>query len=180
MNYNFIIFIDDLSFEKIDSDYKIIKSTLDGSIQNQPKNIVLYVTSNRRHLMPRDMIENERSSAIHTDESVEEKISLSDRFGLWIGFHNISQNEFVTIMGIKLSPDLSVALIFVSVLNNEKSQFVEERLSERKYDVKQFLARSIGKKIRKIPEIKFILDSSEHDASRINKIISDLDIPPKN
>ena len=96
--YNFIIFIDDLSFEKIDSDYKIIKSTLDGSIQNQPKNIVLYVTSNRRHLMPRDMIENERSSAIHTDESVEEKISLSDRFGLWIGFHNISQNEFVKII----------------------------------------------------------------------------------
>ena len=89
-------------------------------------------------------------------------------------------NEFVTIMGIKLSPDLSVALIFVSVLNNEKSQFVEEKLLERKYDIKQFIARSIGKKIRKIPEIKFILDSSEHDASRINKIISDLDIPPKN
>ena len=97
-NYNFIIFIDDLSFEKIDSDYKIIKSTLDGSIQNQPKNIVLYVTSNRRHLMPRDMIENERSSAIHTDESAEEKISLSDRFGLWIGFHNISQDDFVKII----------------------------------------------------------------------------------
>jgi len=97
-NYSFIIFIDDLSFEKIDSDYKIIKSTLDGSIQNQPKNIVLYVTSNRRHLMPRDMIENERSSAIHTDESVEEKISLSDRFGLWIGFHNISQNDFIKII----------------------------------------------------------------------------------
>jgi len=97
-NYNFIIFIDDLSFEKIDSDYKIIKSTLDGSIQNQPNNIILYVTSNRRHLMPRDMIENERSSAIHTDESVEEKISLSDRFGLWIGFHNISQNDFINII----------------------------------------------------------------------------------
>ena len=97
-DYRFVIFIDDLSFEKIDSDYKIIKSTLDGSIQNQPKNIVLYVTSNRRHLMPRDMIENERSSAIHTDESVEEKISLSDRFGLWIGFHNISQNDFVNII----------------------------------------------------------------------------------
>jgi len=96
--YNFIIFIDDLSFEKIDSDYKIIKSTLDGSIQNQPSNILLYVTSNRRHLMPRDMIENERSSAIHTDESVEEKISLSDRFGLWIGFHNISQNDFIKII----------------------------------------------------------------------------------
>ncbi len=97
-NFNFIIFIDDLSFEKIDSDYKVIKSTLDGSIQNQPKNIILYVTSNRRHLMPRDMIENERSSAIHTDESVEEKISLSDRFGLWIGFHNISQNDFINII----------------------------------------------------------------------------------
>ena len=97
-NYRFIIFIDDLSFEKIDSDYKLIKSTLDGSIQNQPKNIVLYVTSNRRHLMPRDMIENERSSAIHTDESVEEKISLSDRFGLWIGFHNLNQEEFIKIV----------------------------------------------------------------------------------
>ena len=94
----FIIFIDDLSFEKIDTDYKIIKSTLDGSIQNQPTNIVLYITSNRRHLMPRDMIDNERSSAIHTDESVEEKISLSDRFGLWIGFHNLSQIEYLNIV----------------------------------------------------------------------------------
>ena len=99
-NYKFIIFIDDLSFEKIDSDYKIIKSTLDGSIQNQPNNIILYVTSNRRHLMPRNMIENERSSAIHTDESVEEKISLSDRFGLWIGFHNLSQADFLKIIEI--------------------------------------------------------------------------------
>ena len=98
VNVRFIIFIDDLSFEKIDSDYKIIKSTLDGSIQNQPTNIVLYITSNRRHLMPRDMIDNERSSAIHTDESVEEKISLSDRFGLWIGFHNLSQVEYLKIV----------------------------------------------------------------------------------
>jgi len=97
-NFRFIIFIDDLSFEKIDSDYKIIKSTLDGSIQNQPRNIILYITSNRRHLMPRDMIDNERSSAIHTDESVEEKISLSDRFGLWIGFHNISQEVYLNII----------------------------------------------------------------------------------
>ena len=96
--FKFILFIDDLSFEKIDSDYKIIKSTLDGSIHNQPTNILLYVTSNRRHLMPRDMIDNERSSAIHTDESVEEKISLSDRFGLWIGFHNLSQNDYLEIV----------------------------------------------------------------------------------
>ena len=96
--YRFIIFIDDLSFEKIDNEYKIIKSTLDGSIQYQPKNIILYITSNRRHLMPREMIDNERSSAIHTDESVEEKISLSDRFGLWIGFHNLSQEDYLNII----------------------------------------------------------------------------------
>jgi len=96
--YRFIIYIDDLSFEKIDSDYKIIKSTLDGSIQNQPSNILLYVTSNRRHLMSRDMIDNERSNAIHTDESVEEKISLSDRFGLWIGFHQLSQEDYIKII----------------------------------------------------------------------------------
>jgi predicted AAA+ superfamily ATPase len=94
----FIIFIDDLSFEEIDREYKIIKSTLDGSIQSQPNNIILYVTSNRRHLMPRDMIENERSSAIHTDESVDEKVSLSDRFGLWIGFHNFSQSDYLNII----------------------------------------------------------------------------------
>ncbi|MFL2543510.1 MAG: ATP-binding protein [Alphaproteobacteria bacterium] len=97
-NFRFVIFIDDLSFEKIDSDYKIIKSTLDGSIQNQPNNILLYVSSNRRHLMPRDMIDNEKSSAIHTDESVEEKISLSDRFGLWIGFHKLSQKDYLKII----------------------------------------------------------------------------------
>ena len=97
-DYRFIIFIDDLSFEKIDNEYKVIKSTLDGSLLAQPKNIILYVTSNRRHLMPREMIDNERSSAIHTDESVEEKISLSDRFGLWIGFHNLSQGEYINII----------------------------------------------------------------------------------
>ena len=97
-NYQFILFIDDLSFEKIDSDYKIIKSTLDGSIQNQPSNILLYVTSNRRHLMPRDMMENERSTAINPSESVEEKVSLSDRFGLWIGFHNMDQDTFLAII----------------------------------------------------------------------------------
>jgi len=96
--FRFIIFIDDLSFEKIDNEYKIIKSTLDGSIQIQPRNIVLYITSNRRHLMPRDMMENERSSAIHTDESVDEKVSLSDRFGLWIGFHNLSQEDYLQII----------------------------------------------------------------------------------
>ena len=97
-NFRFILFIDDLSFEKIDSDYKLIKSILDGNIQIQPNNIIIYITSNRRHLMPRDMIDNEKSSAIHTDESVEEKVSLSDRFGLWIGFHNLSQLDYINIV----------------------------------------------------------------------------------
>ena len=101
--FRFILFIDDLSFENIDSDYKIIKSTLDGSIQTQPNNIILYITSNRRHLMPRDIIDNERSSAIHTDESVEEKISLSDRFGLWIGFHNLSQKDYFLVFSLIIS-----------------------------------------------------------------------------
>ena len=94
----FIIFIDDLSFEKNNSDYTIIKSTLEGTIQNQPRNIILYITSNRRHLMARNMIDNERSSAIHTDENIEEQISLSDRFGLWIGFHKFSQEEYLKII----------------------------------------------------------------------------------
>ncbi len=88
-------------------------------------------------------------------------------------------NEFITIMGIKLSSDLSVALIYVSALNNSKSDFIEQKLLEKKHDIKQYLARSIGKKIRKIPEIKFIIDNSEYEASRINQIISNLKIPPK-
>ena len=88
-------------------------------------------------------------------------------------------SEFVTIMGIKLSADLSVALVFISVLDNSKSEFVDQKFDEKKHDIKQFLARSIGKKIRKIPEIKFIVDSTEHEASRINQILSNLDIPPK-
>jgi len=97
-NYRFIVFIDDLSFDNMDNDYKIIKSSLDGDIQHQPTNIILYVTSNRRHLMSKEMIDNEKSSAIHTDENIEEKISLSDRFGLWIGFHNISQEDYLNII----------------------------------------------------------------------------------
>ena len=89
------------------------------------------------------------------------------------------KNEFVTVMGIKLSPDLSVALIFISVLDNSKSDFVNERFQERKHDIKQYIVKAIAKKIRKIPETKFIIDSTEHEASRVNKIISNLDIPPK-
>ena len=96
--FQFIIFIDDLSFDKNDSEYKLIKSVLEGNIKNQPDNIILYTTSNRRHLISREMIDNEKSSAIHTDENVEEKISLSDRFGLWISFHNLSQKKYLEII----------------------------------------------------------------------------------
>jgi predicted AAA+ superfamily ATPase len=94
----FILFCDDLSFTQDDSHYKSLKTLLDGGIEGRPDNVVLYATSNRRHLMPRDMIENERSSAITPSEAVEEKVSLSDRFGLWLGFHPCSQDEYLSMI----------------------------------------------------------------------------------
>ena len=93
-----LILCDDLSFEKEDADYKALKSVLDGGIEGRPANVLFYATSNRRHLMPRDMIENERSSAITPSEAVEEKVSLSDRFGLWVGFHNCDQPTFFAMV----------------------------------------------------------------------------------
>jgi hypothetical protein len=93
-----LVFCDDLSFEREDADYKALKSVLDGGIEGRPANVLFYATSNRRHLMPRDMIENERQGAIHGQEAVEEKVSLSDRFGLWIGFHNCDQDTFFAMI----------------------------------------------------------------------------------
>ncbi len=93
-----LIFCDDLSFEREDADYKALKSVLDGGIEGRPANVLFYATSNRRHLMPRDMIENERSTAIHANEAIEEKVSLSDRFGLWIGFHPCDQDTFFAMI----------------------------------------------------------------------------------
>jgi predicted AAA+ superfamily ATPase len=93
-----LVFCDDLSFEREDADYKALKSVLDGGIEGRPPNVLFYATSNRRHLMPRDMIENERSTAINPGEAVEEKVSLSDRFGLWIGFHNCDQDTFFAMI----------------------------------------------------------------------------------
>ena len=92
--YRFIVFCDDLSFEAEDTSYKSLKAMLEGGIEGRPDNVVFYATSNRRHLMARDMMENERSTAINPGEAVEEKVSLSDRFGLWLGFHRCSQDEF--------------------------------------------------------------------------------------
>ncbi|WP_026439668.1 ATP-binding protein [Acidocella facilis] len=93
-----LILCDDLSFEKGDADYKALKSVLDGGIEGRPDNVLFYATSNRRHLMPRDMIDNERSTAINPGEAVEEAVSLSDRFGLWIGFHNGDQQQFFAMV----------------------------------------------------------------------------------
>ena len=93
-----ILFCDDLSFDHDDGTYKSLKSVLEGGIEGRPKNLIVYATSNRRHLMPRDMIENENSSAINPSEATEEKVSLSDRFGLWLGFHSCSQNEYLSMI----------------------------------------------------------------------------------
>jgi predicted AAA+ superfamily ATPase len=92
--HRFIVFCDDLSFDHDDTSYKSLKAVLEGGIEGRPENVLFYATSNRRHLMPRDMMENERSTAINPSEAVEEKVSLSDRFGLWLGFHNGSQDQY--------------------------------------------------------------------------------------
>jgi len=108
----FLLFCDDLSFSHDDQHYKSLKAVLDGGIEGRPDNVLLYATSNRRHLMPRDMIENERSTAISPGEAVEEKVSLSDRFGLWLGFHPCTQDDYLTMIdaycaahGVAVSPD---------------------------------------------------------------------------
>jgi predicted AAA+ superfamily ATPase len=94
----FILYCDDLSFEALDTSYKSLKAVLEGGIEGRPANVLFYATSNRRHLMPREMVENERSTAINPGEAVEEKLSLSDRFGLWIGFHNCSQDDYLEMV----------------------------------------------------------------------------------
>jgi predicted AAA+ superfamily ATPase len=93
-----IVFCDDLSFDAEDTTYKSLKAVLEGGIEGRPENVVFYATSNRRHLMPRDMMENERATAINPGEAIEEKISLSDRFGLWLGFHRCSQDEYLAMV----------------------------------------------------------------------------------
>lgn len=93
-----ILFCDDLSFDSNDTSYKSLKAALDGGVEGRPDNVIFYATSNRRHLLPRDMMENERSTAINPSEAVEEKVSLSDRFGLWLGFHKCSQDEYLEMI----------------------------------------------------------------------------------
>src|SRR6186713_602336 len=97
-SFHFIVFCDDLSFDGNDASYKSLKAVLEGGIEGRPENVILYATSNRRHLLAREMIENERSTAINPGEAVEEKVSLSDRFGLWLGFHRCSQDEYLAMV----------------------------------------------------------------------------------
>lgn len=94
----YLLYCDDLSFDKDDTSYKSLKAALEGGIEGRPANVLLYATSNRRHLMPREMMENERSTAINPSEAVEEKVSLSDRFGLWLGFHNCTQDDYLAMV----------------------------------------------------------------------------------
>ncbi|MFC3693667.1 ATP-binding protein [Chenggangzhangella methanolivorans] len=110
--FPFLLFCDDLSFDLADASYKSLKAVLEGGIEGRPENVLFYATSNRRHLLAREMIENERSTAIHAGEAVEEKVSLSDRFGLWLGFHRCSQEEFLAMvtgyaehLGLKADPE---------------------------------------------------------------------------
>jgi predicted AAA+ superfamily ATPase len=110
--WRFILFCDDLSFDHDDTSYKSLKAALEGGVEGRPANVIFYATSNRRHLLPRDMIDNERSTAINPGEAVEEKVSLSDRFGLWLGFHKCSQDEYLDMIdgyakyhGLKMDPE---------------------------------------------------------------------------
>ena len=98
IRHRFIVFCDDLSFDHDDTSYKSLKAVLEGGIEGRPTNVVFYATSNRRHLMPRDMVDNERATAINPGEAIEEKVSLSDRFGLWLGFHNGSQDDYLEMV----------------------------------------------------------------------------------
>jgi predicted AAA+ superfamily ATPase len=110
--HRFILFCDDLSFDHDDTSYKSLKAALEGGVEGRPANVIFYATSNRRHLLPRDMIDNERSTAINPSEAVEEKVSLSDRFGLWLGFHKCSQDDYLNMIdgyvryhGLDIDPD---------------------------------------------------------------------------
>ena len=139
-----ILFCDDLSFDPGETAYKSLKAVLDGGIEGRPDNVLFYATSNRRHLMPRDMIENERSTSINPSEAVQEKVSLSDRFGLWIGFHNCSQDDYLSMVngyveqyGIKVDPDqLRASALEWSTTRGSRSgrvawQFIQDLAGEK-------------------------------------------------
>lgn len=139
-----VLFCDDLSFDGDDTSYKSLKAVLEGGVEGRPDTVILYATSNRRHILSRDMIENEKSTAIHASEAVEEKVSLSDRFGLWLGFHNLDQATFLAIIsgyvdayGLEITPDaLRARAIEWSVTRGSRSgrvawQFIQDLAGEQ-------------------------------------------------
>src|SRR6204780_2497211 len=143
-----VLFCDDLSFEKQDTSYKSLKAVLEGGIEGRPANVVLYATSNRRHLMARDMIENERSTAINPSEAVEESVSLSDRFGLWLGFHNVDQDTFLAIIrGYIAHYGLSIPDDQLRAEANEWSITRGARSGRVAWQYIQDLAGRLGKKL---------------------------------
>jgi predicted AAA+ superfamily ATPase len=143
-----LILCDDLSFEKEDADYKALKSVLDGGIEGRPANVLFYATSNRRHLMPRDMMENERATAINPGEAVEEKVSLSDRFGLWIGFHNGSQEQyFAMVEGYAAAFALPIELLPLRAAATEWSVTRGARSGRVAWQFIQDLAGRLGVKL---------------------------------
>lgn len=144
-----ILFCDDLSFDAADTSYKSLKAVLEGGIEGRPNNVIFYATSNRRHLLPRDMIENERSTAINPSEAVEEKVSLSDRFGLWIGFHNCDQDTYFAIIeGYAKALDLPISQDDLRAQAVEWSMTRGARSGRVAWQFIQDLAGRLGKPIR--------------------------------
>ena len=143
-----LLFCDDLSFEQHDSSFKSLKAVLEGGIEGRPANVVLYATSNRRHLMPRDMIDNERSTAVNPAEAVEEQVSLSDRFGLWLGFHNIDQSTYYAIVrGYAERYQLELPVRQIEAEANEWAITRGSRSGRVAWQYVQDLAGRLGKKL---------------------------------
>ena len=139
----FLLYCDDLSFDKDDTSYKSLKAALEGGLEGRPDNVLFYASSNRRHLMPRDLVDNERGTAINPGEAVEEKVSLSDRFGLWLGFHNCSQDDYLAMVegyakhyGLKIAPqDLRARSLTWAITRGSRSgrvawQFIQDLAGE--------------------------------------------------
>lgn len=143
-----VLFCDDLSFDQADTSYKSLKAVLEGGIEGRPPNVLFYATSNRRHLMPRDMIENERSTAINPAEAVEEKVSLSDRFGLWLGFHNCDQDTYFAIVdGYARRYGLPIAAEELHAEANEWSMTRGARSGRVAWQFIQDLAGRLGRRL---------------------------------
>ena len=143
-----LLFCDDLSFDAADESYKSLKAVLDGGVEGRPANVLFYATSNRRHLMAREMIDNERSTAIHASEAVEEKVSLSDRFGLWLGFHNLDQATYFAIIdGYAKAFELDIAEDELHAQAVEWSMTRGSRSGRVAWQFIQDLAGKLGRKV---------------------------------